>query len=40
MHCRMGRMTARVLVVEDAEAIRTAVLAGLAEAGFGASGRA
>jgi two-component system, OmpR family, response regulator len=35
----MGRMTARVLVVEDAEAIRTAVLAGLAEAGFGAAGR-
>ena len=33
-------MTARVLVVEDAEAIRTAVLAGLAEAGFVARGRA
>jgi len=32
-------MTARVLVVEDAEAIRTAVLAGLTEAGFGAAGR-
>jgi two-component system, OmpR family, response regulator len=36
----MGGMTARVLVVEDAEAIRAAVLAGLAEAGFGAAGRA
>ena len=33
-------MTARVLVVEDAEAIRTAVLAGLTGAGFGAAGRA
>jgi len=33
-------VTARVLVVEDAEAIRTAVLAGLAEAGFVARGRA
>jgi two-component system, OmpR family, response regulator len=32
-------MTARVLVVEDAEAIRTAVVAGLGEAGFGATGR-
>jgi two-component system OmpR family sensor kinase len=33
-------VTARVLVVEDAEAIRTAVLAGLDAAGFVASGRA
>jgi DNA-binding response OmpR family regulator len=33
-------VTARVLVVEDAEAIRTAVLAGLGAAGFVASGRA
>jgi two-component system, OmpR family, response regulator len=33
-------VTARVLVVEDAEAIRTAVLAGLGAAGFAASGRA
>ncbi|MGQ0573553.1 MAG: response regulator transcription factor [Pseudonocardia sp.] len=33
-------MTARVLVVEDAEAIRTAVVSGLAGAGFGATGRA
>jgi two-component system, OmpR family, response regulator len=33
-------VTARVLVVEDAEAIRTAVLAGLAEAGFVGCGRA
>ncbi|MGD9530145.1 MAG: response regulator transcription factor [Pseudonocardia sp.] len=32
-------MSARVLVVEDAEAIRTAVLAGLAGAGFEATGR-
>jgi DNA-binding response OmpR family regulator len=32
-------VTARVLVVEDAEAIRTAVVAGLGEAGFGAAGR-
>jgi DNA-binding response OmpR family regulator len=31
---------ARVLVVEDAEAIRTAVLTGLADAGFGVAGRA
>jgi two-component system, OmpR family, response regulator len=30
---------ARVLVVEDAEAIRTAVLAGLAEAGYDTAGR-
>ncbi len=35
----MVGVTARVLVVEDAEAIRRAVVAGLAEAGFGASGR-
>jgi two-component system, OmpR family, response regulator len=33
-------MTARVLVVEDAEAIRAAVLAGLDEAGFSTAGRA
>jgi DNA-binding response OmpR family regulator len=33
-------VTARVLVVEDAEAIRAAVLAGLTEAGFGTCGRA
>ena len=32
-------MTARVLVVEDAEAIRAAVLAGLTEAGFAVTGR-
>ncbi|MCU1627151.1 MAG: DNA-binding response regulator, OmpR family, contains and winged-helix domain [Pseudonocardia sp.] len=32
-------MGARVLVVEDAEAIRAAVLTGLAEAGFDATGR-
>ncbi len=32
-------MNARVLVVEDAEAIRAAVLAGLAEAGYGTAGR-
>jgi len=32
-------VTARVLVVEDAEAIRTAVLAGLDQAGFEAAGR-
>ncbi|HEY1971414.1 MAG TPA: response regulator transcription factor [Pseudonocardia sp.] len=31
---------ARVLVVEDAEAIRAAVLTGLTDAGFGAAGRA
>jgi DNA-binding response OmpR family regulator len=31
---------ARVLVVEDAEAIRAAVLAGLADAGYGVQGRA
>jgi DNA-binding response OmpR family regulator len=30
---------ARVLVIEDAEAIRTAVLAGLTDAGYGAQGR-
>jgi two-component system, OmpR family, response regulator len=35
-----GDVTGRVLVVEDAEAIRTAVLAGLTGAGFGAAGRA
>jgi two-component system, OmpR family, response regulator len=35
----MGGVTARVLVVEDAEAIRTAVVAGLGESGFGATGR-
>ena len=34
-----GGVGARVLVVEDAEAIRTAVLAGLAEAGYDAAGR-
>lgn len=33
------RSGARVLVVEDAEAIRTAVLAGLADAGYGVQGR-
>jgi len=33
-------MVARVLVVEDAEAIRAAVLAGLTDAGFDATGRA
>ena len=33
-------MGARVLVVEDAEAIRAAVLAGLTDAGFEAAGRA
>ena len=32
----MAAWRARVLVVEDAEAIRAAVLAGLTEAGFGA----
>jgi DNA-binding response OmpR family regulator len=34
-----GEMGARVLVVEDAEAIRTAVVAGLTAAGYGAAGR-
>jgi two-component system, OmpR family, response regulator len=34
-----GPVTARVLVVEDAEAIRAAVLAGLREAGYGTTGR-
>jgi two-component system, OmpR family, response regulator len=35
-----GGVGARVLVVEDAEAIRAAVLAGLTDAGFDATGRA
>lgn len=37
---RGGPVTARVLVVEDAEAIRAAVLAGLTGAGFEPAGRA
>lgn len=36
----MDPVGARVLVVEDAEAIRTAVVAGLTDAGYGATGRA
>ena len=35
----MAIVDARVLVVEDAEAIRSAVLAGLTEAGYGVEGR-
>lgn len=34
-----GRVRARVLVIEDAEAIRAAVLSGLADAGFETAGR-